>query len=195
MPYIPKDALRQYTRSTGEGGGGGGEQCKITKTDAVPTNHGGLEAGAVIAGQNACQVLEKILFPYEYPQFTSFYIENQSTTLEIGDKVTGGTRNFIWDTTHDENIQANSIAIKDLTTNTELASGLANDGSEQLDIGGDIVNTSPNSTHVWRISATNTKNETFGRNFTVAWRARVYWGSTANENPDESEINSKYSAL
>lgn len=170
------------------GGGGSGQGCLIDVDEPVPTTHGGLEAGAVIKDQTACDVLETILFPYQYPAFTSFYINGQATTLEVGDAVVGGTRDFRWNTSNNQNIQANSITIKDVTENTVLGSNLANDGQENLDIGADKVVTTPNGSHIWRISGINTKNQTFSRDFKVTWLARVYWGLTTNENPDETEI-------
>lgn len=175
----------QFFRKNIGGAAGGG--CVMNTDDPVPSDHGGLEAGTDINGMSPCDVLKLILYPYAYPAFTSFYIANQSTVLEVGDKVTGGVRTFKWSTTNDENIQENSISIKDLTQNTTLGSNLANDGQEDLDIGSDIVYTSP-ATHTWQISGVNTKNETFTRNFSVRWYYRVYWGSSPNDTLTEDEI-------
>jgi len=176
------------------GGGTGG--CLMETSESVPETHGGLEAGTDINGLPPCDVLKMILYPYQYPQFTSFYIQNQPTTLEIGDSVTGGIRTFIWDTNHDENIQDNSIKIEDVTANVVLANALANDGTEALDIGDDKVSNQPNSTYTWRISGVNTKGDTFSRNFNVVWRARVYWGNSENDTLTGDEVkNLNNSAL
>ena len=172
----------------GGGGGGSGEGCLIGTDEPVPEDHGGLEAGTVIKDQTACAVLETILFPYQYPSFTSFYINGQATTLEVGQIMSGGVRDFRWSTTNNQNIIANSIEISDVTESNVLGSNLVNDGQENLDIGSDKVETTPNSSHTWRITGRNTRNQTFSRDFKVTWLARVYWGLTTNENPDETEI-------
>jgi len=186
-----------YFFRTGVGNGlGGSGGCIMKETEPVPATHGGLEEGTVINNMNPCDVLKMVLFPYQYPSFTSFQIKNQTTLLEIGDKIQGGVRTFEWSTKNSDNIKPNSISIKDMNTNTVLKDNLENDGSEDIDIGSDKQETSPNATYKWRISGVNSKGQTFTRDFTVVWRARVYWGLTTNENPTESEIkNAQNSAL
>jgi hypothetical protein len=156
-------------------------------SEPVPVNHGGLTAGTHINGLNPCDVLQMILYPYQAPSFTSFYMEGQNTVLEVGDKVTGGVRVFHWSTSNSQNILPNSILIRDLTTNQILASNLDNDGSESVDIGSDKIKTTAGN-YTWRIEGTNTKNQTFSRNYTVEWRYRVYWGSNPNPSLTEEEI-------
>ena len=177
-------------------GGGAGQGCTIHNTDPVPVTHGGVQAGQVIAGMDSCEVLEAILFPYQAPSFTSFYIQGESTHVEIGYTVTGGVRTFKWSTSNSQNVTANSLSISDVTTSTVLGSGLANDGTEDLDIGSDITNTSSGAQHRWRISGTNSQNGTFSRDFTITWLPRVYWGYNENDTIDETAIkNLSTSAL
>jgi len=170
----------------GSGGGGSGTGCTMSISDPVPTSHGGLAAGTVIAGKSPCEVLEMILFPYQAPAFTAFYIEGQPTVLEVGDKVAGGVRTFKWSTSNSSNVLANTISIKNQAGDT-LLSNSANDGSEDVNIGADIVETTA-STYHWTISAVNTKNQTFTRSFNVSWEYRVYWGKDANATLDETGI-------
>jgi len=174
--------------------GGGTGSCVMDKSDPVPTNHGGLESGTVISGLTPCEVLNMILYPYEYPKFNSFYIDLQPTILEVGDKITGGIRTFKWTTSHQENIIDNTIKITDVNASTVLGENLANDGTEDLDIGLDKVKTTPNSSYTWKIEAKNTKNQTFSRNFTVYWRARVYWGNSVNSVVNENEVKNNFSS-
>jgi len=149
---------------------------------------GGLEAGTDINGMAATDVLIKMLYPYQYPAFTSFAISGQATTLEIGNKVVGGVRDFTWATSNNSNIVADTVTIKDLSTGTVLASASANDGAESIDIGIDIVNSTPNASHAWRIEAKNTKDQTFSRDFRVYWRARVYVGNSTLDVLTESDV-------
>jgi hypothetical protein len=174
------------------GGGSGG--CIMENDNAVPTDHGGLESGTTIKGLSPCDVLNMILYPYQYPAFTSFYIDGQATILEIGDKISGGTRTFKWVTKNNENIVDNTLKITDVNTNTILGENLANDGSEDLDIGDDKVKTAPNSSYVWKIEGTNTKNEIFSRNFTVYWRAKVFWGNSVNDTITEDEVKNNFNS-
>jgi len=178
----------------GAGGGSGG--CVMQTEDAVPETHGGLEAGTDINGMQPCDVLKMILFPYQYPAFTSFYIDGQATQLEVGQVISGGVRTLKWTTSRPENIQENSISIKDVNANQVLGQNLANDGQEDLDIGSDKTSNGINSYYTWRISGVNTKGQTFSRDFRVYWRARVYWGTSVNDTLTENEVkNLENSAL
>lgn len=159
----------------------------MQESNPVPVNHGGLEAGTDINGMSVRDVLHMILYPYQYPSFTQFYINAQPSIIEVGDVVNGGVRTFTWSTSNSQNIQPNSIAIKDVTGNVVLGSNLANDGTEDLDIGADKQLTSP-GTYTWQISGLNTKNQTFTRNFTVRWEYRVYWGYNANDTLTEIDV-------
>jgi len=170
--------------------------CVMQTEDTVPETHGGLEAGTDINGLQPCEVLKMILFPYQYPAFTSFYIDGQVTQLEVGQVINGGVRTFKWTTSHSENIQENSIRIKDVNANAILGDNLANDGQEDLDIGDDKTSSGINSSYTWRISGINTKGQIFSRDFRVYWRARVYWGTSVNDTLTEDEVkNLENSAL
>jgi len=183
---MPNNKFSVIYPDIGVGGGSGG--CVMQTEEVVPEKHGGLEAGTDINGMQPCEVLKMILFPYQYPSFTSFYIEGQSTQLEVGQAISGGIRTFKWSTSHSENIKENSISIKDINANTILGSNLANDGQENLDIGEDKTSSEINSYYTWRISGVNTKEQTFSRDFRVYWRARVYWGTSVKETLTAEEI-------
>jgi hypothetical protein len=169
------------------GGGSGTGSCEFDIEDPVPTTHGGLTAGTHINGLTPCDVLQMILYPYQSPAFTSFYIEGQTATLEVGDKVTGGERNFIWSTINDQNIIPNTISIKDITAGIDLITNTANDGYETIDIGNDKILTTP-GTYTWRIIGINTKNQQFSRDFSVRWYYRVYWGASENDTLTEDQV-------
>ena len=182
--------------SQGEGSGSGGNGgCTISVADPVPVTHGGLSAGTVIGGWDPCQVLERILFPYQYPSFTSFYIQGQTTSLEVGDVISGGVRSFRWSTNHNNNITPNTISINDITNSNGLISNTVNDGAEDLNIGADKSRTSVGN-YTWRISGQNTNGGTFHRDFTVTWYYRMFWGYSSQSSLTGADILSlQHSAL
>lgn len=164
-----------------------------TDSTPVPVDHGGVEAGDVLAGLTANEILQLILNPYQYPAFTSFTISGQSNPLEVGDSIPAAVT-FIWGTSNPANIVANSLAIRDVTNAIDLATGLANDGSEAIVMGGPIQKTTQAS-HVFRISGQNTKLQTFLRNVTYNWRWRLYYGTNTNATLDETAIEALASSL
>lgn len=171
----------------GGGGGGGGGEAE-TYSNAAPTVSalGGIAAGSTFAGKTMQQMWDALLYPYQVPAFSSFSISGQSTTLEVGAGVTAGSKTFAWATSNSGNITVNSLAISDVTGAAALASGLANDGSEAISIS-EVVKTSATS-HVWRITGTNTQAGSFTRDFTVSWRWRLYYGESTATTLDEAAI-------
>jgi hypothetical protein len=147
---------------------------------------GGINSGTVLTGKTFTQLFQELLITYLSPSFPSFSITGQATLLEVGD-VLAGLRTFTWSTLNSGNIQTNSLAIRDVTTNTILPSGssLSNTGSKQLNIG-TITNTSPIS-YSWRIEGVNTKSIGFqSSNFTVSSIYPYYYGKVSGSRPTAS---------
>jgi len=94
---------------------------------------GGITADTVLTGQTLEYLLQEILAPYVEPTFGAFAV-NISTPMEVGTALSG-TKSFTWSTTTCDNVAANVIGICNLTTSASLATGLANDYAENLDIG------------------------------------------------------------
>lgn len=166
---------------------------------------GGLSSGTVLTGKTVQEILELILAPYIPPTFTSFSISSQSQSLEVGDSVSG-VKSFNWSTSNPGNVAVNSVAIRDITNSVLLGSGLANDGSESLNVGTVSYNT-PNS-NSWRAEATNTQSNLFLSSlFSVNWYYRLFYGTSPNatlneagieallNNPLQSNKNGTYSFL
>ena len=150
-----------------------------TNVTPMPEQVGGYEIGTTFALQNYYQMWDGLLYPYQYPAFSSFTMSGYSSILECGIYITGGVHTFTWGTSNPSNITSNSIDIIDQTTTTILATGLADDGTENVDIGSAITETLHNTPHVWRIDALNSKAETFSRTLTTRWYSPTYWGSGA----------------
>lgn len=160
-----------------------------TNSDPMPEEVGGYEIGDTFDNATLQQLFTNLLYPYQYPAVTSFSISGQPTTLEVGDKITGGVRSFNWNLSHDVNVAVNSITIQDVTNNVTYQQNLSNDNQQDIDIGNDIVKTSDLS-NTWRLSAQNTKGQTISRNFNVYWRWRTYYGTSNSETLTENEIKS-----
>lgn len=159
-----------------QGGGSGGG----TYTGTSPTNTtvGGLASGTAIAGMSFSDIIQAMTVSYLSPAFTSFSISGQSTLLEVGDTIPAGSPTFLWGTSNPSNINANSIAVRDTTTSTLLASGLANDGTEAIAIAG--VNFTTVTTHSWSIEATNTNTILFSTSFSVSSSYKEFYGDSAS---------------
>ncbi len=211
---LSTDGNGNYTWIEGTGGGSGGDyytkielqtsgQSQVhwdnlvdvpavtglyTNLNPTPTNIGGISSGSTFLNQNMQDMWDALLYPYQSPSFTNFTMNSQNTTLEVGSSVYGGNRNFIWSTSESNNINVNSISILDITGgNIMLGTGLVNDGSETLPIGGNITKLT-NTLHQWRITAINTESVTLTRNFNVNWYWRLFYGESALSVLTESDV-------
>jgi hypothetical protein len=150
---------------------------------------GGVPSGTNLYGRSVTSILQDMFVTYLSPTFSSFSISGQSTTLEVGATLSG-SKSFTWSTSNSSNVQTNSVQIRDVTANTVIASGLANDGSESVSIG-TISNSSPMS-QAWRAEATNTNSVNFNSsNFTVSSIYPYFYGKSSSAiTADQSLINS-----
>lgn len=162
---------------------GGGSET-YTNTTPVPTTIGGISSGSTFDSKTMTEMWTSLLYPYQSPTFSSFSF-GQSSPIEVGLALTGN-KTFTWATTNSSNISSNSISILDVTGSTTLASGLANDGSEVLNIG--TVQKTTATSHTWRISAVNTNSVTFTRDVSIAWQWRRFYGESTTTPLIESEI-------
>jgi hypothetical protein len=94
---------------------------------------------------------------------------------------------FTWSTSNPSNINPNSLSLLDLTGGPTLASGLANDGSEPIVMGGPITKVTATS-HSFRITGVNTQSGGFNRDLTFSWRWRMFYGVSANVTLTEAQI-------
>ena len=165
-------------------GGGGAEP--YTNPAPMPQAVGGYEAGTTFNNVEYKDLINGLLYPYQYPTISAFSISGQATTLECGVAVSGSNRTFTWSTTNSNNITPNSITIRDHTNNITIGTNLANDGSEVLSFT-DVVKTVTAQSNVWRIQAYNTKNQLITRDFTVVWYDPFYYG-VGNKNLTVAQI-------
>jgi hypothetical protein len=160
-----------------------------TNLNPTPSTIGGIVAGSTFVNQNMQDMWDALLYPYQTPSFTSFFIASQSTSLEVGTILTGGIRTFNWSTSNQGNIVYNSISIIDVTNNNVLGNNLNNTGATGLPIGSDISKTT-NTSHQWKIEATNTKGNNFSRTYNVNWYWGLYYGESSNTILTGNEVSS-----
>lgn len=154
---------------------------------------GGAVPGTTFQG-TVQDALDKILYPFGVPKFSTFSIRDAETVVEVGSTVPGGMRVFNWTTVNPQNIRVRSIAITDTTTNTPLAGGLQDTGSTSIQIGEAITNNGT-AQHSWSITATDTQGGPLSKTFTINWRWKIYYGHTEIDRVTGSDITEFASTL
>jgi hypothetical protein len=147
-------------------------------TSPTTTDVGGLPAGTDITGMTWQQILEMILNDYLEPLFVAFGITEIPSLIEVGVALSG-VKTFTWSISNSLNVQVNTIAIRDVTANVLIASALANDGAEGVDIG-IIPNVAPMA-RSWRAEGVNTNTNPFqSANKTVQSIYPWFYGKVAS---------------
>jgi hypothetical protein len=165
--------------------GGGGDL--YTNSDPTPADIGGIPAGSTFNLQTMQQMWDVLLYPYQYPAFTSFLIQGQASSLEVGQAIPAGVV-FNWATINDPNIVPNSLVIRDMTLAVDLAIGLANDGTEPVIMPGPITRITP-GLHQFRIQGQHTYPGVFNRLANYNWYWKLFYGDSANAGPlSEAQI-------
>ena len=175
---------RRVKAGSGSGGGGGD---LYSNSNPTPEDVGGIPAGSTFTNQTMQQMWDALLYPYQYPAFTSFTID-RPTTVEVGDNL-GNSFKADWTTSNSGNVQPNTIKIEDLTAGETGVIDSANDGTENFTQSADVTHNTPTN-HTWRISAQNTKGDTFSRNYTVHFYYRMFYGESNDTTLDENGVES-----
>lgn len=160
-----------------------------TYTNLTPLSvtHGGALIGSTFNNLTMQEMFDLILYPYQSPSFTSFYLNNISNSYEIGYNISIN-QTFIWDTNNDSNVKPNTISLigKNLTT----LNNLSNDNNENIIFNSAINRTSIDGPGIesWTIIAQNTKDISFSRNYSIRWDYIMYVGTSSLSILTESEI-------
>jgi len=160
----------------------GGGTSLYTNPAPTPVDIGGIPAGSTFLNETMQEMWDALLYPYQYPAFTSFLITGISI-LEVGDSI-AGVQTFTWGTTNPLNVAVNSIDIVNVTDAVNLIVGTANDGTENYNFGAGITHNTA-FTHVFRIDGVNTHvpPTTFSRLLNIYWQWRVFYGESVNAGP------------
>jgi hypothetical protein len=160
-----------------------------TNTTPTPTTIGGIEAGSTFTAQTMQQMWDALLYPYQYPAFTSFARTNLSSVYELGENILIGSQTFSWSNSNDSNIQTNSIYIEQLSPATvTLVSALNPDGSTGFTLTTTTNRTTTGSLSLYRITGTNTQAGTFNSTISANWRPRWYYGRSTNTSITGAEM-------
>jgi len=193
-PQKLKLVLRPNTQKVhikiGGGRGGSGSAYVFPEDSVVQLASGNLGKygpGDPIpwGGMNAIEFLMDAITDYLAPAFTSFSINSQPSLIEVGDDLSGA-KTFTWGISNSSNLKPNSISIRDINAAVDLATGLANDGSEVLNIG--TIDTSSPGTQSWRAFAENTQDQSLQSSLRSVERIYpIFYGSVAEPgNPGDN---------
>jgi len=156
-------------------------ETPYTSNSPATCSIGGITAGTVLTGQTLENLLQEILAPFIDPTFSAFNVGITPQPFEVG-TILSGSKTFTWTTTTAANVASNSIGICEVG-GLLLGSGLANDGSESLDIGVK-TNTSP-TTWTWQVTGCSTQNDSFSRNVSKCSVYPYFYGVvTSGTRPD-----------
>lgn len=162
-----------------------GGSVLYTNTAPTPSTIGGIPSGSTFNEVTLQQMWDMLLYPYQYPSFSSFSISEISSIYEVGYEISAGAKTFNWNTTNNTNINSNSIQISGPGFVTET--GLINDGIESIIFTSGVQRTTPGS-QTWTIQGENTLSGLFSRNLSTNWRWRIYWGISTLSPLNESQI-------
>jgi hypothetical protein len=150
---------------------------------------GGLTPSYLLTDKTANEILEDLLVVYQNPAFTFFSINPYLSQVEVGTTLSG-TRDFYWITSNAVNVLTDSVSVIDVTAgNLNLATNLANDGSE-ISVGiNSITFNSSGNTQQWKLTAFNTNAEVFQSSIitTTAYLKRFY-GSVTTVLTDSNSV-------
>lgn len=171
-----------------------GSNATYTNPNPVPQTIGGILAGTSFpTPQLMQQMWDMLLYPAQYPQFTSFNILGQANPREVGSTVPANIT-FQWLTSNPGLIQTNSIKLFDVTGgNLTLATGLANDGTEPILLAAPITLLTAGS-YQFKIEGTNTAGSNFSSTSTLQWRWKLYYGTNASPTLDSIAIKALVSS-
>lgn len=163
----------------------GGSNFTYTNSTPMPVDVGGLLAGTTFNQMGLNELWTRLLYPYQFPEFTAFNI-NISTSYEVGNTIAANNYQTTWTIDNLEMLKPNSISIAYANTNTTLANNLANVVPYSLAIP-NITFTIPTEV-IFRISALNTTEIAFTRDFTVNFMQRVYIGESNLDTLTEVDV-------
>lgn len=167
--------------------GGGGGTIKYTNTAPTPFALGGIEKGTRFKDVDLRTLFTKLMYGWEFPEFTAFSIklsgvalENQ---LEVGATITGGTYTADWTIANTELLAENSIVIEQ--DSVVLLENLSNNSPIDLTLD-DITKTEPAATR-FTISAYDTTGVSFAKHLSVSFMYRIYYGEGDEDIIDASD--------
>lgn len=158
-----------------------------TNEKQLPITLGGLKAGMTFNKMPLKELLDKLLYPYQAPEFTTLTIPKVS--YKLGEPFTSPVR-ITWDTNNQDNIAENSIYFTLVTAEGVTSVRLNNTGKGPS--GNDTFTFDPiakqePTTITLRAIGQNTQGEMFNKEITIRWSRTVYYGNYDSETLDDRQ--------
>jgi len=167
-------------------------QADITVSLAGGKTLGRYTNGQVIESQGltAEEVINLLAHEYSSPTFSSFLIQGQATTVEVGTVLTTPAT-FVWGINTNSGI-VNTIDIKDVTAGTTLVSNTPNDLSQSVALG-PVTFTTAGATRIYKGTLHDTgtsPSDVDSLPFTVTGRFYRFWGAVAIRPANSAAVRS-----
>jgi len=149
-----------------------------TDNDLSTVSVGGIPTNYSLQGKGLTELFKKMLVVYLNPTFISAS-SNYPSIVEVGTTISGNYA-FNWDISNPTNVKPNSVSIFDNWAYIDIASNLANDGTQTVTLSGIPTLNSNNVSYSWKIKAQNTNNEFFeSTNIVVVAKFKRFFGATS----------------
>jgi hypothetical protein len=149
---------------------------------------GGLPAGTDLTHRTLTSLIEQAVVVYLQPAFTFFSLAGQALSIEVGDSIAAGNKNFSWATTNNSNILVNSMTIRNQSAGLDLMSGLANSGNAVANLAAPIQLNASSASQVFRLSMKNTQNVTISLDLAITAFYGRFFGSPVNPPSDSVSV-------
>lgn len=183
--------LRIYSNRKKSGSGSGSGNAKFAN-DITVILSGGKSVGRYTNGQvipaqgkTAEEVFGLIAQEYLVPTISSFSISGQATSVESGTSFPAGLKPFAWASTNTSNIVSGTLAVTDVTLGTTLATNLANDGAENINV--PLYQLNGNVSKTFRLTANQLIGGPITRDFTINSYYRIFFGPTVSVPTNSAE--------
>ncbi len=161
----------------------------IFYTNLTPTDVtiGGIEAGSTFSAMSMQEMWDWLLYPYQFPAFTSFLMTGHASLKEIGYDITP-SQTFTWAISNPQNVQPNSVELSGY--NLVTIPGLANDSSEPVTFTAPVTRSASDGVGIrtWNIQAQNTRLTVISTTMSIRWDWIMYAGTSLNTSLTESQI-------
>jgi hypothetical protein len=166
-------------------GGGSPETVWSNNTATTATDINGIPAGTTgLVGENAIEILERILYPFQVASIPTFTMSGAATTYEIG--ATSATALFTWSITNLSSVSALTFTYQRVTDsglpNGTTSPTIANATNYNPSIGTVTTNTigagmnffltATQSNPLYASAVSTTRS--------IRWWSRAYWGKSTN---------------
>lgn len=166
------DLGRLPERRIRTGGGGGPNTFRYTNETPMPNQVGGIPAGTTFDEIALKELFDNLLYAYDDPFFSDFYVDGITTPREVGDTLPAGTYQAYWTLDNLELFDPASLVIK--YGATILASGFSNTG--QVAITMPAVASNIASTKTFTIQGTTIYGIVFSKTYSFSFQHRIYFG-------------------